>query len=38
MVKMRDNWCETLEELFSFYGMDVDSLIYDEEQDELCWT
>ena len=31
MNKMRDGWCETLEELFSFYGMDIDSLIYEEE-------
>lgn len=31
LCKMRDGWCETLEELFSFYGMDVDSLIYEEE-------
>ena len=37
LCKMRDGWCETLEELFSFYGLDVDSLIYDEEQGEvLC--
>ena len=36
MNKMRDGWCETLEELFSFYGMDVDSLVYDEEQEMLC--
>ena len=31
LPKMRDGWCETLEELFSFYGLDVDSLIYEEE-------
>ena len=31
LCKMRDGWCETLEELFSFYGMDIDSLIYEEE-------
>ena len=36
MNKMRDGWCETLEELFSFYGLDVDSLIYEEEQEVLC--
>jgi len=36
MNKMRDGWCETLEELFSFYGMDIDSLIYEEEQEVLC--
>ena len=33
MNKMRDGWCETLEELFSFYGLDVDSLIYEESYD-----
>ena len=31
LPKMCDGWCETLEELFSFYGLDVDSLIYEEE-------
>ena len=31
LPKMKDGWCETLEELFSFYGMDIDSLIYEEE-------
>ena len=36
LPKMRDSWCETLEELFSFYGLDVDSLIYEEEQEVLC--
>ena len=36
MNKMRDGWCETLEELFSFYGLDIDSLIYEEEQEVLC--
>ena len=36
LPKMRDGWCETLEELFSFYGLDVDSLIYEEEQEVLC--
>ena len=36
LCKMRDSWCETLEELFSFYGLDVDSLIYEEEQEVLC--
>lgn len=30
LPKMRDGWCETLEELFSFYGLDIDSLIYEE--------
>lgn len=29
LCKMRDGWCETLEELFCFYGMDIDSLIYE---------
>lgn len=29
--KMKDGFCETLEELFSFYGLDVDSLIYEED-------
>ena len=36
LPKMRDSWCETLEELFSFYGLDIDSLVYDEEQEVLC--
>ena len=36
LPKMRDSWCETLEELFSFYGLDIDSLIYEEEQEVLC--
>jgi len=27
--KMRDGWCETLEELFSFYNLDVESLNYE---------
>ena len=36
LPKMRDSWCETLEELFSFYGLNVDSLIYEEEQEVLC--
>ena len=36
LPKMRDSWCETLEELFSFYGLDVDSLVYEEEQEVLC--
>lgn len=36
LPKMRDSWCETLEELFSFYGLDIDSLIYEEEQEMLC--
>lgn len=36
LPKMRDSWCETLEDLFSFYGLDVDSLIYEEEQEVLC--
>lgn len=30
LPKMRDGWCETLEELFSFYCKDIDSLIYEE--------
>ena len=30
MCKMRDDWCHTLEELFSFYNLDVNSLIYEE--------
>lgn len=29
--KMKDGFCETLEELFCFYGLDIDSLIYEEE-------
>ena len=36
LCKMQDGFCHTLEELFSFYGMDVDSLVYDEEQEMLC--
>ena len=29
MNKMRDGWCETLEELFSFYNLDVEMLNYE---------
>ena len=36
LPKMRDGWCHTLDELFSFYGLDIDSLIYEEEQEVLC--
>lgn len=32
--KMKDGFCETLEELFCFYGLDIDSLIYEENIDE----
>ena len=35
LCKMRDGWCHTLEELFSFYNLDVNSLIYVGE-DEIC--
>ena len=31
LPKMKDGFCETLEELFCFYGMDIDSLIYEED-------
>lgn len=31
LCKMRDGWCNTLEELFSFYNLDVNSLIYEDE-------
>ena len=36
LPKMKDGWCETLEELFSFYGLDIDSLIYEEGKKGLC--
>lgn len=29
LPKMRDNWCETLDELFSFYELDVEMLNYE---------
>lgn len=29
LPKMRDSWCETLDELFSFYNLDVESLNYE---------
>lgn len=34
LCKMKDGFCETLEELFSFYGLDIDSLVYEENIDE----
>ena len=27
--KMKDGWCETLEELFLFYNLDIDEMIYE---------
>lgn len=27
--KMRDGWCEQLEDLFSFYNLDIDEMIYE---------
>ena len=34
LCKMKDGWCETLEELFCFYGLDIDSLIYEVDINE----